>query len=723
MLKILFLLGFFLLSSLYANSKVEIYASTLTSGRGIVNAGGGVFVLYQDYILSAKRARYDRKTGELELFGHIRASHKNKYKILGDYAKLNLAKKERFFKPFYLLDKKSDVWMSGVSGASSKEKIDISSGVVSGCNPINPLWTMAFSSSDYNTESKWINLYNVRFYLYDIPLLYTPYFGYSLDTTRRTGLLKPSLGLSNDEGFYYQQPLYIAPQNWWDLEILPQIRTNRGEGVYSKFRFVDSPVSYGEFRVGYFKEKEAYFQKNNLKNISHYGFNFKYNNSNMLNQWFKTNFLGQSVLYVDINHMNDVDYINLASNNSAEKATARQVLSRINTFYNTDRNYIGAYFKYYQDLTLESNDNTLQKLPTLQYHHYLNTFFKNHLLYSLDIKSNNIQRKINKKVLQTDINVPVTLQTSALDDYLNLSYTANLYMQHSTFSGKDSDPTIEYKDGYYVRNYHTFKVATELSKPYENFSHVMHFGLLYNKSSWNKEEGFYKDNADFCSNPNNKNTKQCEFYNITNIDNAAQLDFTQYIYDTHANQILYHRLAQRISYSSNSNRYGALENELDYKITSYLSFYNNMFYNYDEHKFSKIFNKISLNKGGLSLKASYLYKDSFIDPANSNDSLRYTRYLTSSAEYSYNRHYSFSALYNYDFEIRKKKSISIGFMYKKRCWDFGLKYSENNRPSLTQAGKSSVYDRYIYVTIVLKPIMQPTRNSSFLTYKLRSKQE
>jgi len=94
MLKLLFLLCFFLLSSLYANSKVEIYASTLTSGRGIVNAGGGVFVLYEEYILSAKRARYDRKTGELELFGHIRASHKNKYKVLGDYAKLNLAKKE-----------------------------------------------------------------------------------------------------------------------------------------------------------------------------------------------------------------------------------------------------------------------------------------------------------------------------------------------------------------------------------------------------------------------------------------------------------------------------------------------------------------------------------------------------------------------------------------------------------------------------------------------------
>ncbi|SFV63527.1 Outer membrane protein Imp, required for envelope biogenesis / Organic solvent tolerance protein precursor [hydrothermal vent metagenome] len=718
-----FLFLFLLLStSLYAGNKIEIYASKLTSHNDIIDATGGVSVIYKDYILTANRAHYDKKTGELELFDNIRANSAGKYKVLGKYAKLNLAKKEKVFRPFYMIDNRSDVWMSGAEGKANNAEIDIGSGVVSGCNPIDPLWTMEFSASDYNTESKWINLYNMRLYIYDIPVLYTPYFGYSLDTTRRSGLLKPSIGLSNDEGFYYRQPIYIAEQNWWDLELLPQIRTNRGSGLYANFRFLDSKVSHGEITMGYFKEKQTYFEKNNLQNDSHYGLNIKYDNRDFLNLWSGYDFSGQSGLYVDINHMNDVDYINLASNNTENQTTSKQVLSRINMFYNTTKQYIGTYFKYYQDLALENNDNTLQKLPTLQYHYYLDTLLKDHLLYSLNVKSNNIQRKINKKIIQTDINLPITLQTSLFDDFLNISYTANLYMQHSTFRGNDINTTTTYRDGYYARNYHTFKASTQLTKAYENVSHVIGLSIIYNKSSWNQETGFYADEDEYCSDINNQTTPECEFYNITDIDNAAQLQFTQYLYDNKAQQIFYHRLAQRVSYSSKTSRYGELENELDYKLTSWLSFYNNMFYNYDHNAFSKIFNKLSLhNNYGMNLQLSYLYKDNFMDATS--DSLQYTKYLTSDIEYDYNRHYSLSALYNYDMESKEKKSMSIGFMYKKRCWDFGIKYSENNRPILTtNGGASSIYDKYIYVTIVLKPLMQPSKNSSFITYKLPNKQ-
>jgi len=720
----LFIILLFLVISLVASDKVEIYASKLTSSQnGIVNASGGVSVIYKDYILTADRARYDKRTGELELFKNIRANHAGRYKVLGEYAKLNIAKKERLFKPFYMIENKSDVWMSGTEGKSTEKEIDIAAGVVSGCNPIDPLWTMEFSSSDYDTESMWINLYNMRLYIYDIPVLYTPYFGYSLDTTRRTGLLKPSVGYSSDEGFYYQQPIYIAEQNWWDLELLPQIRTKRGAGLYTNFRFIDSKVSHGSIRMGYFKEQSDYFEENNLQNNSHYGFNIKYDNRDFLNLWSGKNFQGQSGFYVDINHMNDVDYINLSSNDTTNRSTATQVLSRVNIFYNTEKHYFGTYLKYYQDLTLDNNDNTLQKLPVLQYHYYLDTLLKDHLLYSLDVKSTNYRRISNNKVLQTDINVPVTIQSSFFDEYLTVSYTANLYLQHSAFSGEDSRINFDYRDGYYARNYHTINVSSQLTKPYENFSHVMSLGVTYNKSAWSHETGFYEDNDAFCSNLANivdpEYTSRCEFYNITDIDNAAELEFTQYLYDKKANQILYHRLAQRISYSSDTSRYGELENELDYKINAYLSFYNNMFYNYDRNRFSKVFNKLSFSNNGLRFHLSHLYKDRFVDPLTSSDPLRYTSYLTSNAEYDYSRHYTFSALYNYDLETKKKKSLSFGFMYKKRCWDFGIKYREDNRPVLLQNGESSsIYDRYIYVTIVLKPLMQPSKNSSFISYKL-----
>ncbi len=719
MLKLLLFL-FFLTLSLQAQDKVEIYASTMQTQNNIVTANDGVTVIYKDYFLTAKKAKYDRTSGELELFDNVTVNNKGKSKVIGSYARLNLEKKEKFFKPFYMLDLSSKVWMSADDGQMTNQDLDIKSGVVSGCNPLDPLWIMEFSSSDYNADSKWLNLYNMRLYIEDIPIFYTPYFGYSLDTTRRTGLLKPSFGLSSTEGFFYEQPIYIAEQNWWDLEIDPQMRTTRGNGLYSTFRFTDSAVSQGSLKVGYFKEKNDYYLANNLVNDTHFGFNFNYNNRDVLNQWLHTDLEGQSGIYVDLVNMNDVDYINLQSNQSINQSTATQLLSRINLFYNTNDYYLGAYFKQYKDLTLENNDNTLQKLPTLQYHSYLDTFFEDHLFYSLDVKSNNIQRKINKKVVQTDINLPVTLQTNLFDEFLNLSYTANLYMQDSKFSGHEYDPSLQtqYNNGDTIKNYHTLSASSQLTKAYKDLTHVIDFSLTYTQNSFESKNGFYTDYKDFCSDPVNVNTPECEFYNVTDVQNATQLSFIQYLYDTNGTQILYHKLSQNILANSSQDKYGDLENELEYRISKSFSYYNDLFYNFNHGLFSKTINQIRYTGSPINLALSHLYKDSFIAATPSTP--RYTSYLTSNITYNYSKHYVYNATYNYDIESQTKKQFQFGFLYKKRCWEFGIQYAENNKPILTNNGAKSVYDKYIYFTVVFKPFMQANTNSSALSYKLPS---
>jgi LPS-assembly protein len=701
----LFVFFVFLSSLLYAGDKVEIYAGNMESEGNLVRAYDNVTMVYKDYFLSANNALYNRQTGDLELFGNVRAAQGKDYKFLGKYAKLNIINKDKAFKPFFMLEKTSGVWLSGEDGFAKDKDIDINSGMMSGCNPNNPLWKIEFTSSRYDTDSKWMNLYNARVYIYDIPVVYTPYFGYSLDTTRRTGLLTPAIGISDKEGFFYEQPLYIAEQNWWDLELKPQVRTNRGYGGYSTFRFVDSAISKGEVTTGYFKEKDSYFLDENLANSSHYGLNFKYANSDFMNQWLSADLQGQSGVYLNTNHMNDVDYINLSTNDTTQNATATQVLSRANVFYNTDDYYMGAYFKYYQDLTKQSNENTLQKLPTLHYHSYLDTLLQNHLLYSFDIQSTNIQRDINKKVVQTNMNIPVSLQTSLFDEYLNLSYTNYLYAQHSNFRGNEITPIagVDYNNGYFANNYNILSASTQLTRAYENLTHVVGFGLTYTTGGSEAENGYYMDNKDFCSKPENENSSQCEFYNIVKIDEATAVDFSQYLFDTSGKQIVYHRVAQAISNESKQSQVGELENELDYQITSTIDYYNNMFFNYDANSFSKVFNQVSYTGGGFNLAFAHLYKNTYL-LASENYS-PYTSYITSSARYTYNEHYSYHMRYDYDLETSLKKSTEVGFLYKKRCWDFGLRYVENNRPILTKNSAESVLDRYVYINIVLRPLM------------------
>jgi len=716
--KFFLLLSLFVFTILYGAEKVEIYAGNMDSKDNSVLATDGVTVVYSNYIVTADSATYDRESGDLELQGNVRVNKGKEYKLLGNQAKINIKNKKRSFQPFYMEDESSQVWLSAAEGKTSQESIDIKSGILSGCDPVDPIWQIEFSSMDYDTGSKWMNIYNARLYIEDIPIFYTPYFGYSLDRTRRTGLLKPALGYSSGEGFYYEQPIYLAPQNWWDLEFRPQIRTRRGKGVYETFRFIDSPTSRGEFTAGYFKEKDEYFTDKQLKNQNHYGFQFKYDSQNFLNKWFGLNLDGQSLIYADINFMNDVEYRNLSSNNTQNTNTATQILSRVNMFYNTDQHYIGSYFKYYQDLDKENNDATLQKIPTLQYHYYLNTLLDDHILYNLDVQSNNITRQEGTTVVQTNLNLPIVLQTSLFDEYLNVSYSANLFMQHSDFGNQPTpqSPQDELNNGYIARNYHTVSMSSQLTKGYEDYSHVVSLSLAYSMKGSESRDGYYEDNELFCSDLANASDPRCEFYQISQVQDEAQVEFIQYLYDDKSSQVIYHRLSQLITNSEDETLFGELENELDYKVTSYLKFYNDMFFNYKERKFSKLFNKVSLSNYGATLELSHLYKNSF-DPA---DKYQYTSYLTSSFSYNYDKHYSFKGLYNYDIETKEPKTKEIGFMYKKRCWDFGIRYSENRQPITIQTatGTESSYidEKYLYFTILLKPIMQPSANS-VLTYK------
>lgn len=702
------------------SQKLEIYANSMESEGAIVHLDGGISVVYQDYFLYAKKAIYNRQSGELELFDNVRANYAGEYKVLGSYARLNIAKKERVFRPFYMLEKKSQVWLSGDEGCGAEQDILIDGGVVSGCDPKDPLWKMEFSSSDYNTQTKWLNLYNTRFYLYDILVFYTPYFGYSLDTTRKTGLLIPTFGISGKEGFYYEQAFFVAEQNWWDLELKPQVRTNRGTGIYSELRFVDSKVSQGSLRAGYFKEKPEYALENKLLYKEHSGFNFKYDNKDLLKQWFGLRLPGQSGLYVDINNMSDVDYLNLSSNNALNNTTATQVLSRINLFYNTETNYVGAYARYYKDLTLENNDNTLQKLPTLHYHSYLDTFFDDLLLYSVDLKSDNIHRQINKKVVQTNIDIPITFQTSLFDEYLNISYTSNSFAQHSHFSGDEALAVGEYNNGFLVKNSNQFRISSLLTKAYEENTHVIDFGLLYTTSGLEHRNGFYEDYENLCfGNGAGNDIGFCdnELYNISDSRESLQLDFTQFFYNLKGEQTLYHRLAQTISYEKGKNL-GELENELEFKINGHAKFYNNIFYNYDAKKFSKALNQFSFTYAGIDLSLSHLYRDTLSRQREN------TSYFTSTLRYTYNDNYSYRASLNYDMRTRTKKSSEIGFMYKKRCWDFGLSFVENIRPILTSdIATSSSQDRYLMISVVLKPFMSVGGSNSDFALRLPENME
>ena len=704
-------LFFICLNLSYADKKVEVFSASMDSNGSLVKANDDVVVLYDDMYISAESASFDRDAGIIELYGDVTVLKGAQYFSMGDYLMLNTQKDTKQFRPFFFQEHTDELWMSARSAKAEVKKYELHTGVVSSCNPQDPDWTIRFSSGYYDGEDQWMQMYNARLYAGEIPVFYLPYFAYPTDTTRRTGLLLPILGLSDDEGFMYEQPIYIAESPYWDLELLPQMRSNRGEGLYTNFRFVDSPRSSGSLVFGGFNEKDSYLREFNLQNDQHYGVEFDYQHRGFLKDWFDWDVEGDSGIYSDITYLNDVEYLNLKKHDTLDYATTSQVTSKVNAFLNQSENYYGAYAKYFIDLNVNSNEDTIQNLPILQYHHFLNTLLDDHFLYSFDYRGNNFYREGSKNAIQNEVKVPLKLQFPLLDEYLTLSLSENLYASQISFHGSDDQIASQgYSSGVYLQDFQNVELNTNLVKAFDDFTHSVGLTLSYIHPGDEKRSGFYDDYEDeFKQNQENSTPcvgGPCEYDNTASVLEQATIEFTQFIFADDGDEKLYHRLKQPLIYESGYDKYGDLENELRYYFTPELSYYNNTFYNYDRNVITKTQNTIGYNDNIFKINLSHLYEDKlFVDSITNQETRENTRYLTASAAYNYSKKWGYYAGYSYDIETSETKNRNIGMTFNKRCWGVDLKYVENIRPTLDASGQSiGIKDKVVYLVLNLRPI-------------------
>jgi LPS-assembly protein len=684
---------------LFAGDRVEVFGTFTDVNGSIAHVGGDPIITYKDEILSADDIFYDQNTSIVEAKGSVSIFKAGQYHVISDYSSYNIPAETRYSKPFYMIDQKMGLWMSTAEAEGCKNEIDMAKGSLSGCDSTNPLWKIRFTSATYDTSKMWMNLYNPRLYVKNTPVFYLPYFGYPTDNTRRSGLLMPTYGFSNGEGFYYQQPIYIAPQNWWDLELRPQIRTSRGAGIYGDYRFVDSPYSKGSVRMGYFKEQSEYAALHDLAHIKHYGYNVDYRNSAFLKEWFGIGLAGESGLFIRGGAMSDVDYLNLQHTDQIYNITANQVLSRMNSYYNDEDNYYGMYVKYYQYLNQASNRQTIQTLPTLQYHRYLENFFGDHLLLNSDMRVNNFYRPEGKRAVQGDLTVPVTLQTSLFNGYIDASYTAKSSVRMIGFYGNErpDETGSTYDKGTYSQIDHVFKIGSTLVRPYETLTHVIAPEVSYFNAGSRLYSGYYKTYHGACTVGNTD--PACEFYTLNEPTNTLAFAVNNYLFEK-GKQLVADRLSQNFSHDQQGSYYGELQNELEWQISSAVSYYNQTAFNHDRDRVTKEQNTVRYNGSGITAGVSHYYTDNLI-----NNSAVYASYWTADVAYQYNRFYKYFGLVAYDYRANLLKRGEVGFLYTTRCLDFGIKFVQNIRPIVTTVNANgSVNDSYIFFTIVLKPI-------------------
>ena len=678
--------------------KLQLVAKDVDTKNNIITAVGDVVAYSPTYYLSSDKMVYDKDKEILELFDNVLIIKDNKIQTQSNYAYVDMKNDIINQDPVFLMDNSSNIWSNSKEANKDKDLITLENSILSSCDCIDPIWSIRSSSSDYDTEAMWMNTYNPRLYVKNVPVFYLPYFGFPTDTTRRTGLLLPTMGYSSSEGFLYSQPIFIAPADDYDIELIPQIRTQRGYGSYANFRYADSPDSMLNVKTGYFKEFDNYRSKEQLENSEHYGLDIDYERKNI----FAKNKEHQDGVFTSIRYLNDIEYITLKEEDD-NLWTDKKVESKVNYFYNTPEYYGGVYGKYYVDASQKTNDNTLQELPQIQLHSYNKELFLENLIYSIDTKAQNFTRKegLNAKIY--DINVPISYTKNILDDYMYVGVENRTILTQYDYSNSLYN-NLRYEDGTLIQNRTSFIVGTDLLKPYSDYIHTLNLNASYDiPENLRKDGDLY--NITVKENQPLKYNELSVFPTLQE-QKTIKLSLNQSIYDKdNLKQFINHKMSQSILYNSfDEPKFQDLDNYV--KINhDYGSLSGKVVYNMDDNKVVEGSFDNSLSYENLTFSAGYYYTKKTNNEFNTRDDLESYRLSTS---YKLAKDYSIKYYENYDLQEKTRNRQGIGLNIDDSCWNLDLLLEKEITPRSRYVESTRSYDSHeqtiVYAVLMLKPI-------------------
>src|SRR5688572_8172760 len=125
------------------------------------------------------------------------------------------------------------------------------------CPPGQRQWEFAASRIDVDQEAGMGSARNATLRLGGVPILWLPYVKFPIDDRRRTGLLVPKIGYDSEDGFEYEQPIYLNLAPNYDATLKPRIIGERGFRIGAEFRYL-TENNQGEIEGTWLPDDDIY---------------------------------------------------------------------------------------------------------------------------------------------------------------------------------------------------------------------------------------------------------------------------------------------------------------------------------------------------------------------------------------------------------------------------------------------------------------------------------
>lgn len=297
----------------------------------------------------------------------------------------------------------------------------LENGTFTSCLPGDNSWSVAGTEVIQDREEQVAEIWNARFRIGKVPVLYSPYLQLPIGDRRRSGFLIPNAKYDSSNGFEFILPYYwnIAPQV--DATITPHYMSNRGTQLQNEFRYL-TKAGEGLMEFDYLQSDKQYTKDAAARNIAdgedseRWMFTWKHNG--VYDQNWRFN--------VDYTKVSDVYYFtDLASPYAS--STDGYVTQKFSVGY-AEQNWDATLStKQFQIFSTQTTNDVYRAEPQFDFNYYQNDVgpFDTHL-YAQAVKFTNVNEAYPDAIrlhMEPTINLPLSNRWGSLNTEAKLLAT------------------------------------------------------------------------------------------------------------------------------------------------------------------------------------------------------------------------------------------------------------------------------------------------------------
>ena len=326
---------------------VDIVADEISrDAEGVVVAAGNVVIEWENDTLQADQVRYHADKHLLEATGHV-ILKSAKSVIQAEQAQMDTESKTGEMQDAVITLTSGERLTAEKVRRIDEHTFEAENLIFSSCPIDQESWRIAARRALLDQNEAELTANHARFELWEMPLLYAPWWQQPLK--RRSGLLTPKVSLGKRRGTEVALPYYLAPAPDWDATLTPHWMSARGVMGMAELRHASS-IGHEQFNVAGIRDT--------LTNSSR----------SQLQAEVEWQLPADLRFQAEADHISDLDY--LADFGGGTDVSARYLQSMAALSQSIEGDDLEANWmlmaRHQQDLLQASNASTLHILPRLE---------------------------------------------------------------------------------------------------------------------------------------------------------------------------------------------------------------------------------------------------------------------------------------------------------------------------------------------------------------------